>query len=261
MKRIILILALLFLSLSVNAVEINQLTINIAVDNQGFANIVENYDLQFISPFEEADFANKTIENSSSLQAWQADYDFFYPRFAQNITEISPTPPIKISFNNEANRLTFEYSLRERFATLTSEEQRSDFFIINNKQLAIFLDTSIIVIPENNTVRINIPQNSEIDTSKLPEKAVVSGNTIILSGIRSNSISIEYRVMKPIAPTSGELIQGLSGIYVILAPILIVLLVFAYIKRNELEEKIETYLVKHSEMKTRKEEEIDVELD
>ncbi|MFH1391738.1 MAG: hypothetical protein ABIH20_05490 [Candidatus Diapherotrites archaeon] len=247
--------------MSVNAIEINHLTIDISVDNEGFANIVENYDLQFISPFEEAEFVNQTIENSSSLQAWQADYEFFYPRFAKTITEISPTPPIKIGYSNEANRLTFEYSLRERFATLASEEQRSDFFIIDDKQLSTFLETSTIVIPENNTIRINIPQNSEIDTSKLPDKVVVSGNTILLSGIQSNSIAIEYRVLKPIAPTSGELIQGLSGIYIILVPILIVLLIITYIKKDDLEEKIEKYLVDHSEIKTRKEEELDIELD
>jgi len=261
MKKIILIIALFFLSVSVNALEINHLTIDISVDNEGFANIVENYDLQFISPFEETEFVNQTIENSSSLQAWQADYEFFYPRFAQSITEISPTPPVKISFNNEANRLTFEYSLRERFATLASEEQRSDFFIIDDKQLSNFLETSTIVIPENNTIRISIPQNSEIDTSKLSDKVIVSGNTILLSGIQSNSIAIEYRVLKPIAPTSGELIQGISSIYVILAPVLILLMIITYIKKDDLEEKIEKYLVDHSEIKTRKEEELDIELD
>jgi len=261
MKKVFFAIVLILLATNASALELNKLDIEINVDDAGFAKIVENYSIKFMSPFEKNDFSVTAIENSSSIQSWQADLEFFSPKFAHNILELSPTPPAKISYDQEAEMLTFEYSLRERFATLESEGQRSDFFVIDDKQLFTFLETSTIVIPENTSIRIRLPQSAEIDASRLPEKVSIIGNVIQLSGIQSNSISIKYRIVKPIAPTSGELIENISDIYVILGPILIVLLIGLFIKKEELEEKIEKYLVDHSEIKTRQTEEISLDLD
>ena len=82
----------------------------------------------------------------------------------------------------------------------------------------------------------------------------------MLSGIQSNSIDIEFRVLKPIAP-SGNIIPGVSNVYLTI-PILITALILLYTKKEGIEKKIEDYLVEHSEIKSRQpEEELDLDIE
>ena len=258
MRKAILMGVLLALSASGWAVSVNSLAIEVSVDSAGNAGITENYELAFISPFEENEFSQKAIENSSSIFAWQADYPFFFPHFAEGIDELSQST---IAFDRNAKKITFSYSLKERFATLVEQEQRSDFFVIDDRQLGAFNESGTIVIPENTTIRIVVPQNSEIDVSQIPNNASVAGNSVTLSGIQSNSIAISYRVIKPIAPP-GNLLEGISGIYLLLGPIVVLIVAGVYLKRKDIERLVENYLVEHSEIKkTSREEDFDLEFD
>ena len=89
MKKLFFVLAILLLTLNAQAVEVINLEINIDIDDSGNALITENYNLQFISPFEKKDFNDEAIANSSSVSAWQADYEFFIPHFARNNENIN----------------------------------------------------------------------------------------------------------------------------------------------------------------------------
>lgn len=259
MKKLFLVLGLLLLTLNVNAIEVINLEINIDMDETGYAVITENYNLQFISPFEKNDFNVEAIANSSSVSAWQADYEFFLAHFAKNAESINSS---SITYDNEAQRLTFEYKLKEPLANLIEQEQRSDLFEINDREFFAFNESGTIAIPSNTEIRINFPSNTQINGDELPAKAVITGNSILLTEIQSNSLNISYTILKPIAPTVLKLFEGISNIYVILGPILVLVLLVVVIRRKSIEKTIEDYLVDHSEIKSRApKEEIDFDLD
>ncbi|MCR4368940.1 MAG: hypothetical protein NUV67_03475 [archaeon] len=255
MKKIVFLLALLAFPAIVQSASIETLDILVSIDQSGNAGITETYIIQFTSPFEEREFQDKAIENSSSVSAWMADYEFFTPHFALDTTRIRNS---SISYAPEFKRLVFEYTLKDSFARLTANEQRANFFIIDDRQLGSFIESGSVIVPENITLRIRFPPGAEIDQQRLPEKAVVSNNEILLSGIQSNNIRITYMVPKPIVPTT-DLVEGISNLYLFMAPVAILLIV-GYIKRDEIEEKVEDYLVKHSKINKRENDE-DINLD
>ena len=259
MKKIFFAAALILLIGNASAISVDNLGIRVNVDGDGDASVRETYSLRFISIFEQEDFSQKAIENSSSISAWQADYEFFEMHFARTISDIQTS---SITFDNDAQQLTFEYTLKERFATLKTQEQRSDFFEISDRELFAFNDSGTIVIPDNTQIEIVLPQNSQIDSQNLPDKAIIAGTSILLSGIQSNSLNISYRTLKPIAFSGNDFITGISNFGLFIAVILAVAAIIIYTKKEELENKIENYLVEHSEIKTRNPEEaIDLELE
>jgi len=151
--------------------------------------------------------------------------------------------------------------MKKRFATLISEGQRADSFAIDDKQLFSFNESGTIVIPENTLIKIILPQNTELEEIELPEKAQLIGNTLTLNGIQSNVIKLQYKVLKPIAPNTTDFLDLIVGFNSILLPLLIALLILIYFKKEKIEEKIEGYLVNHSEIQNRKPEEINFEID
>ena len=258
-KPLLFAFALISLSTFPQALSMESLDIAIRIDQQGNGYITENYMLQFSSPFEFEQFKQSAQENSSSLLSWQADYDFFYTHFVTEAgTRLNSS---SITFDEQRKVLTLEYDFKDRFATLIKQEQRTDLYRIDDTKFASFNSAGTIVIPEDTTIRIRVPSNAEIDLDKLPQNVqLANGNQIVLSGIQSNSIDIEFRVLKPIAP-SGNIIPGVSNVYLTI-PILITALILLYTKKEGIEKKIEDYLVEHSEIKSRQpEEELDLDIE
>ena len=229
------------------------------VDSDGKAIVTENYALQFSSPFEFEQFKQDALDNSSSLLAWQVDYDFFYPHFGEVAGNKINTS--SITFDESSRTITLEYQLTDRLARLLAEEQRTDFFIIDNKQFAAFNEAGTLAIPEHMSIEVNLPLNSEVDATRLPTKVKVEGNKITLQGLQSNSLSVQYRIFKPIAPRNNDIVNGISNVYLI-AAFAIVLLVLVYIKREELEQGLEDYLVEHSDLSSKRvEDDLNIDLD
>ncbi len=259
MKKALLFALVLAFALNAAALKVGTLDISVNVDSSGNALVAENYSMAFSSPFEENAFEESARNNSSSLLAWQADFNFFFPHFgniAGNEIETST-----IIYDPQLKAITLRYSLKGVFAQLVQSEQRADSFLIQDRQLSAFRDAGIIVIPENTKLRIILPPNSEIDASKLPERAVINENQVLFTGIQSNSMSVAYKVTKPIAPIGSDLFGNISGIYLALIPLAAIALIVAYAKRDEIEEKIEGYLVEHSEIKKREpDEELDLDI-
>ncbi len=258
MKKICAIMLMLLLAHGAAALKVDRLNVQISVDDQGFASVTENYTLGFISDFEFSDFKLEAKKNASSLNAWESDYNFFGTHFAgptgNTITSSA------ITFDETSRALTLGYGLEKKFARLQSSEQRSDTYTIQDTQLAAFNVAGTIVIPENTTITINLPVNSQVDASGLPDKVqVINGNQVLLNGIQSNSINVQYSVSKSIAPSGIEIINGISNIY-IFAPVIALLIIGIFAKREEIEKRIEDYLVDHSEIKPRESEEIELDV-
>jgi len=258
MKKSFFILFILFFSINVTAVTVDKLNIDAQVDAEGFAEITETYFLRFDTPFEKNAFYETAIENSSSIYAWSSENDFFFPHFEPSIDKLASS---SISFDNQAEKIIFTYTIKKRFATLITEGQRADSFTIDDKQLFSFNDSGTIVIPENTTIKLILPPNTEFEEIELPEKAQLIGNTLTLNGIQSNVIKLKYKVLKPIAPNTTDFLELIMGFNSILLPLLIALLILIYFKKEKIEEKIEGYLIDHSEIKNRQPEEINFEID
>lgn len=248
MRKTLIFCILAAFALPAGALGVEKLGITVNVDGQGYASITENYQISFISDFEFNDFKESAKRNASSLSSWQATHDFFKPHFGETAGNSIMTS--SITFDEVSRTVILRYSLQEKFAALERSEQRTDFFVVPDSRLAAFNTGGTIVVPDNTRIDVMLPQNSEVDVSSLPEKVEVAGNRVSLGGIQSNSVEIRYSVLKPIAPSSNDILQGISGIY-ILAPVIALLLAGIYVKRQEIEKRIEDYLVEHSEIKPR----------
>lgn len=244
---IIFLIVLIFLfSNTVPAIKVNSLEIAVDVDPQGFAKVTENYRLSFISDFELEDFKKASIEDSTSLAMWTADFNFFYPHFGPRAGLLLSAS--SIGFDDKSRTLTLEYTSDEKFAKLVKSEQRSDFFTIENRRMNAFNDSGIIVIPENTAIKITLPQNANIDTESLPSKIKVFGNQLELNAVRSNSVEIKYIIVKSIIQAGNEIIPGVQNIYLLIMAAALLIAVI-YIRRSDLEKWIEKTLVEHSEIK------------
>ncbi len=262
MKKPLALLVLLLLLSGAAAVEIGSHTIEIKVDKEGYAHIIETYQLVFESPFEFREFKVKAEENSSSRLAWMADFNWFYTRFgesANNDVEVS-----FITFDEINRNLTLDYWLENTFATLIKDEPRETFWSIEDRQLVDFQEGGSINVPQNTRILIILPLEVEINTAQLSSKANAVGNTVELSGIRTNYINLQYTIRKPITSPIGpfEIIQNLFGetSNIVFLGILLIVLILAAWKRKEIGGKIEDYIVEHSKLESIEEEE-EIELE
>ena len=101
MKKIIIAIALVLLAANAYAVDVETLDIKLTIDAGGNAIVGEDYILKFISPFEEQEFTQKAIQNSSSIGAWEAGNSFFYAHFGSSIEKISDS---SITYDSSAKK-------------------------------------------------------------------------------------------------------------------------------------------------------------
>ncbi len=260
MKKALLALAVLLVASGAHALRVGHLDIAVAIDQNGWAKFTENYSLAFSSPFEADDFKEKGRKNAASLSAWTSDYNFFYAHFASSA---NGKPDSRITFDEKAGTITLGYTLSQQFARPISEGQRASFFVIDDKQFSNFVEAGAISIPENTTIVITLPSSSEVDSgSVLPPRSDLAYGQLTIRGIQTNSFKILYRVVKPIAPSGNDFFGGIFGAYQLIIPVLALLAIGTYLKRDEIEKKIEAFIVEHSEIKEREsDEELDFELE
>lgn len=260
MKKALLALAVLLFATGAHALKIEHLDIAVSVDQNGWAKFTENYSLAFSSPFEADNFKEKSKKNAASLSAWTSDYNFFYAHFAN---ASNGKPDSRITFDEKSGIITLSYTLDQQFARPLSEGQRASFFVIDDKQFSSFIDAGAIAIPENTTIVISLPASSEVDSSSvLPPKSDLTYGQLTIRGIQTNSFKMLYRVIKPIAPRGNDFFESISGAYQLIIPLLALLAIGTYFKREKIEQKIEAFIVEHSEIKARdNEEEFDFELE
>ncbi len=231
------------------------------MDQNGGAKFTENYSLAFISDFEFNDFREQVRKDIPSLDAVNADFNFFYPHFIKG-TSSNVGGVYDIFFDEPLRLITLKYTLNQRFATLSSEGQRAAFFEIDERPFLGFVDGGSIVIPDNTTIRVVLPPGSEVDVgaSSLPQKSELSASQLALRGIQTNSLKLRYRIIKPISPRGNDLLDT-RNLYIIV-PAFALAAIIVYFKREEIEEKIEGFIVRHSEIKAREtEEDIDFDLE
>ncbi|MDO8634074.1 MAG: hypothetical protein Q7K34_02150 [archaeon] len=264
MKNLLAVIAIafFFMPLSVHALEVSTHLVEIEVDDDGFASVSEKYNLDFETTREVLEFKENATRNSSSLLAWQSDYNFFYPRIGQVVQNIIEKS--SVAYEEETRTLFLSYSLANRFAQISKEEPRQTIWSVPAKNLLAFEVEGLILIPENTSVKISIPQNAEIISLEPTAGIRVENNSVFLSGIRTSSFKLDYSVQKPLSSTFNilEALRAFASSTpnFILLVIALVVAALIYTKRKTVTEKIEDYVVKHSKLEPSKpEEEIDLE--
>mgnify|MGYP005653370243 CR=1 FL=1 len=134
----------------------------------------------------------------------------------------------------------------------------NDFITKGN--FRFFESGALWVIPEGITLIITVPEDVELKPP-VPE-AVVTGKTITWKGFKSsNSLEIRYTEFKQIAPSFelSQFFQMLLGSEegIIILGITVVCIVALYWKRESISDKIENYIVEHSDLGSKIEEEED----
>lgn len=251
MRKTILALAFLFIAAGAGALDVDRHSIDIAVDAKGYAVIAEQYALKFANQYEFSEFRETANENGSSLLAWGADYNFFYPRFGGS-AGINRIAKSSVSFDEGTRTLTLGYELESPFAQIVKDEPRSSLWRIPDRAFSLFQQGGIIIVPENTAITITLPPNAEVVMEGIPAHIAVSGNTVTASAMSTNFLNLQYTLPKPIAPSmsSFELVQNfLSGNGIMVAAALAVALVVVFIYRKRISERVEDYIVEHSEIK------------
>ncbi|GEM_PF-2122841 len=256
-------IAFVFFSATAAALTLRTHQIEIALDDKGFAEISEKYNLKFETLPEVAEFREQARRNSSSVLAWQADYNFFFPYFgpiADKIVEKS-----FVTYTEETQTLGLSYSLSNRFSQIKSEEPRQTVWRIPSANLAAFESQGLIVIPENTSIKISLPQNAEITLLEPSSSIKIEDKSLFLTGVSISTFNIEYSVQKPLSGTI-DFAQWFEGTFsstptIFIGIIVLVIVIAGYYKRKAISDKIEDYIVKHSELESTKPEEEEIDLE
>jgi len=256
MKKLALILLFsIMLAGTAFAYNLSKQEFEIKVDDKGFGVITEKYYFTFLGSEDLNAFMQAVKKNGQDLLVWQV--------FDERINPYFETPEIisliGFSFDPKTNVLELKYSTDNQIAQKAVEDPRSTTWRLKPGFLQKFEQGTLIIVPKSIKISIEFPQAAELKTELLPPTVQTTKNSLLLNNVRVNSLNIQYVIPKPIAQTISlsEIIDWLKNtglIYVILAA-LIVLGVVAVIKRKSISERIENYLVEHSEISSREEEE------
>lgn len=256
---IVIAAVLALLAGSASAVEIASVQASLKISDSGSASIVENYFLSFSSDFEVRDFEKIFERNSSSLIAWKA----FNEKITAHFGNEGELLNVKFSFDKESKVLKSEYGMEKAIVEKALEDSRSVVWRFKPTAFSKFEKGALTVIPENFKIEVELPFNSRVNRELLPEQVEVLENTIKLENLSASNLIIEYGITKPIAPpiNTFEALQTLleSEWFLAVIAVIVAVAVIGFWKRKTIGEKIEDYIVEHSEIAKHEEEEFELE--
>ncbi|MEK6821332.1 MAG: hypothetical protein AABY11_02955, partial [archaeon] len=142
---------------------------------------------------------------------------------------------------------------------------RSTRWKLADLALVQFIEGGNINIPINTQIIIHLPMGAIIDTTLLPANILVSGNTITISNFKGNALPIEYSVFTPIADPidAGKIVEDAvkSPLFTLVLAILAVVGMIVVLNREKISERIEEYVIAHSEFKPQRKQDIDADLE
>lgn len=253
-KFIGVILILLIIACSVNAISLRKLEVNVALDEEGYASVSEKYFMK-LAGLEVNMFKEDVQNNGKNLSRWKQGYDYIYPRFgdSENIGNI------ELNFNEDAKTLDISYDITSPIAEKITEEIRTSKWKLYDSAFEKFVVGTTIQIPENTQVIIELPKNSIFNTNESSQEINVIEGKLSIQNFQGSNLSISYNIEKPIAPPldtqqfffeffNNQLNQMMLA--VIIAAVLIL-----YFLRDKITTRIENFIISHSEIETQKTEE------
>lgn len=253
-KKLLLILIILLMAGSAHALTITQNNSTIALDADGIAQINENFSLRFDSAMELDDFKQRIGSIGPDFIGWQVYNENFVPHFG-SARDIFIQK--KISFNETERVFTMSYQIK---TPITEKTEKNTETIYTIKQAAFenFIQEGSFRIQKGTDISIQLPPNSALlETS--PPSAII-GNEIAWNGfLSSNQFKVSYSIKKPIAPQVSvvEVLQSFfskqENLFIVIIAIFIIIAL--YVKRKPINNKIEEFVVQHSEIKSYSKEE------
>ncbi|MDD5147933.1 MAG: hypothetical protein PHH08_00540 [Candidatus ainarchaeum sp.] len=225
-------------------------SIDITIDEEGFALISEKFFLQFPNEFQLQEFRAKNEEIGISLDSWKQ----FDKKIHTYIGKESELNRAEVSFvENDSKYLEIKYSLNTPVAGQKAETSRLIEFGLSQKYFDQFIQGGVYIIPDSpkTTITVNLPNFAEIQKPVKPE-GIVTGNQLQWDGYKStNVIELNYVLVKQIASISlAESLNAFvqSPLFLVLIAVAAVFLAIAAAKRKAISQKIEDFIVENSEL-------------
>lgn len=243
---------LLVLFASANSVEITGRDISIQVNETlGQANKITEKIYLKINESELTDFQKTIQEKASDFDSWKN----YLPSIAPKINfKQENSFERKISFIQEEKKpvLVMEYLLSEKIFIM-SETARLKEFALNESYLNNFSSRGLFILESKDSINFELPINAIIE-NEIEPKAVIQNKTIEWQGPLSTSkINFAFNVKKPITP-SFSITQVVENIAtqkenIIILIVIIVVVALIYFEKDRVGNKIEGFVVKHSNLK------------
>ncbi|MBN1941580.1 MAG: hypothetical protein JW772_05355, partial [Candidatus Diapherotrites archaeon] len=174
MRKALIVLALVLCAgfAQAQAYEITSHTIEMTIDNEGFARITEKFFLAFPNEFLLEDFLKKNEDFGISLDSWKQ----FDERIHTYIGREEELLRAEVVFVDDIDKyLEIEYSLNTPIVVKKNETNRIIDFAIAPRFFDQFLQGGVYIIPNNTEIAINLPTAAEILSQVRPD-GVVSSN-------------------------------------------------------------------------------------
>ncbi len=224
--------------------------IEISVDSVGNATIEEKYFFIFQNEEQLSEFREKVSEIGVSLDGWR-EYDRrIYPHIGRE-NEITVNGISFIESAETPEYLELSYSLQTPIMEKESETSRIIDYSLGAKHFAEFVDGGLWVIPAGTSITVKLPRGVEIEEPVRPD-ALVQENAVIWNGyVFGNELNLDYRFFKQIASFDlNQIVLGIVSSDIFWAMALAVALLFLVVvaKRKTLSQKVENYLIEHSDL-------------
>ncbi|QQR92601.1 MAG: hypothetical protein IPJ89_05650 [Candidatus Iainarchaeum archaeon] len=240
-------------------------SIDIFLQEDGSARVVEQFFFSFFAD-EAAQLEKDFEENTPSLFEWKRDYPFIHPYAgiesqAESLDfflrqTVSGQPTLELSYN-------YPVGLAQKVAT--ENQGRTARWKLSDSALLNFISAGSISIDAKTQVKIYLPTGAVVDKRLLQQGLLDNSNVITLSNFQSNALNVQYAILTPIADPidTSKFISDVVGspLFFFLVVALVLAGIYAYLNRESLSEKIEDYIVEHSEFKTAKGPEVDNDLE
>ena len=248
---ILLIISLILIS-NVNALSYSIInhTIEISVNDTGHAEIVERFHFYFPSLAQLEEFKQTSESIGLDLEKWGA----LDPKITAYIGKERYTiKNVSGGFDASSESLEIKYSLLEPIMKNIGETSRVAKYSLNANAFSDSFDAGDLwEIPVNTTIRIILPTNTELTKIPSPEASVFE-NRIAWEGYKtSNKLELEYELIKEIAPTFdiAKFLLSLtsSNLFIPVMGLIALIAGAIYWKLDEINSRIEKYVIKHSEI-------------
>lgn len=238
--------------------------IDVFVGENGSASVEERFFFNFLAG-EAAQFEKDFVENTPNLSEWKSDYAFVSPHIGSE----GLVKNIEFLLNRTANgepTLTMSYTYP---AGLVQEikvdsQGRSTRWKLSEIALVDFIESANIRIPSNTQIKFHFPSSSVVDASLLPQGVSTVNNVVTLTNIQTNALRIEYLLFTPIADPIdlGKIVQNFqqSPLFILVIAMIAIVGLYVALNREQFSKKIESYVVEHSEFKTKPKQDIDADL-
>ncbi len=242
-------------AVSYYTISMHQIFINI--NEIGDTTVTEKFVLNFTSQKQLDNFKVKKDELGVSLDSWAS----FDPKIKIHIGTKKDILPLSgsIAFvENENKYLQMEYALQEPIVSKKVETSRSVDYELKKNYFNSFLEKPFYKIPANTEIYFMLPSKSTAEKKDISPDATLGSDEsyfiIKWEGMKEiSNLSLKYTYWKEIAPSVSislafkNFMDNVSQeIKIILAVILIAILGGFYVKRKQINEKVQTFVESNS---------------